>query len=265
MISSWPGQAGARRWRILDRVSQGRQLTIPSDGYEAFLLPRVAGRGRPGGGPKTVPYDFIADLHRVAPCLFTLAETTFDFGEILERCRGWGWTLTEETPDLGVARFLVGGHREAVFDSGKFGGPKGRAYLWIALCYWPDDDSRSGDPRGVRGDAGGERGDFDARFEAACEELRGLLGSPNGQGKYEYRHRVGWPYLYAVWRAERGFLVLQQDELDIQLGLDISIWVLARRGGEALPSFPLSTEGLTGDPSVSTGSADPLWDRDLDG
>src|SRR5262249_46626912 len=183
--------------------------------------------------------------------------------EVVERCRGWGWILTENVPDLGVARFLAGDHREVVFGSGEFVGLGERSYLWMALCYWPDDgDSRSPDGEEVREDAGGgdggDRGDFDARFEAAREELRNLLGPPAGQGKYEYRNRVGWPYLYAVWRAKRGFFVLQQDELDIQTGLDISIWVVAGRVGEVLPRFPLSAEG-------PSGNADPLWDRELDG
>jgi hypothetical protein len=217
----------------------------------------------PGGCLKAVPYDFIANLHRVAPHLLTLAGTTFGFGEIIERCRGWGWTLTDEDPDLGVARFRVGDDREVVFDSGKLGGLNGRACLWMALCYWPDDDdSRPADGEEIRdnagGDDGGDRGDFDAGFEAAREELTSLLGRAAGQGKYEYRHRAGWPYLYAVWRAERGFFVLQQDELDIQFGFDISIWVLSSTGGEALPRFPLRAEG-------PSGIGDPLWDRELDG
>jgi hypothetical protein len=206
----------------------------------------------------------------VASRLFSLAESTFDFDEVEKRCRGWGWILTEDDPDLGVARFCVEDGCEVVFDSGKSGGLNGRACLWLALCYWPDDeDSQSADGQEGRGDAGGEagggRGDFDARFEAACDELRKSLGPPAGRGKYQYQHRAGWPYSYAVWRAKRGFLALQQDELDIQFGFDISIWVLAARDGEALPSFPLTGETPTSDLSVSTGTADPLWDRELDG
>lgn len=222
----------------------------------------------PGGGPEIMPYEFIDDLHRVAPCLFSLAETALDFGEVIERCLGWGWVMTETDPDLGVARFLVEDRREVVFTSAKLGGLNGRACLWLALCYWPDDDSQSAD-EGLGADAGaedgGERGDFDARFEAACSELMDSLGPPAGRGKYEYRHRAGWPYRYAVWRAERGFFVLQQDELDIQFGFDLSIWVLARRAGETMPSFPLTVEGQGVGPAAPTGGVDLLWDRELDG
>ena len=213
-------------------------------------------------------YDFIDVLHQVAPCLFSLAETTFDFDEVEKRCRGWGWMLTEDDPDLGVARFGVDEANAVVFDSGKSGGLNGRACLWLALCYWPDDeDSQSADGQDGRGAAVEEagRGEFDARFEAACGELRKSLGPPAVRGKYEYGHRAGWPYSYAVWCAERGFLVLQQDELDIQFGFDISIWVLSARDGEALPSFPFTAESPKGDPSVSTGTTDLLWDRELDG
>jgi hypothetical protein len=53
---------------------------------------------------------------------------------------------------------------------------------------------------------------------------------------------------------------LQQDELDIQFGFDLSIWILAARKGEVLPSFPHPTDG----PSVATASTDLLWDKELD-
>ena len=212
-------------------------------------------------------YDFIDVLRRVAPRLSSLAETTFDFDEVEKRCRGWGWLLTEDDPGLGVARFRVDEWREVIFDAGKSGGLNGRTCLWLALCYWPDDEaSQSADGQEGRDDAGGETGraDYDARFEAACDELSASLGPPAVRGKYEYGHRAGWPYSYAVWCAERGFLVLQQDELDIQFGFDISIWVLAARDGESLPSFPLTAESPTGNRSASTGITDPRWDRELE-
>ena len=55
-----------------------------------------------------MPYAFIDVLHRVAPHLISLAETTFDFDDVKKRCRGWGWILTEDAPNVGVARFDVG-------------------------------------------------------------------------------------------------------------------------------------------------------------
>jgi hypothetical protein len=67
-----------------------------------------------------------------------------------------------------------------------------------------------------------------------------LLGPPAGRGEFEYAHRAGWSYSYAVWRADRGFLVLQQDELDIQFGFDLSLCVVSAKDGETLPSFPLA-------------------------
>jgi hypothetical protein len=62
-----------------------------------------------------------------------------------------------------------------------------------------------------------------------------------------------------------GFVVLQQDELDIQFGFDISVWVVSGSKGEELPPFPLTVENSEGQPSNRSGPADPLWDHDLDG
>jgi hypothetical protein len=207
-------------------------------------------------------YDFVEVLNHVSRHLFSLTETDFGFEGVVECCRGWGWRPTEVDPDLGVARFLLDDEREAVLTSGEAEGSNGRASLWLPLCYWPEpDDGYPAD--GQQGaDTGDGREDFDARFRAACDELTGSLGPSTARGKFEYRHRPGWPYSYAVWRGERGFVVLQQDELDIQFGFDISVWVLSGRTGEKLPSFPLTAES---DGRERSAPADPLWDRDLDG
>lgn len=204
-------------------------------------------------------------LRHASRQLFWLTESDFRFEEVVERCRGWGWSTSEVDPVLGVARFLLNDTREAVFISREAVGSNGRASLWLPLCYWPDDE----DAHASNGQQGREtclgREDFDARFETACEELTVALGPPSARGKFEYEHRPGWPYSYAVWRGERGFVVLQQDELDIQFGFDMSIWVLSGGKGEKLPSFPLTAESSEGERSTPTGAGDPLWDRDLDG
>ena len=60
-------------------------------------------------------------------------------------------TLTDDDADLGIARFCVDDAFEVVFDSGKSGGLNGRAYLWLALCYWPDElDGESADGQRCR-------------------------------------------------------------------------------------------------------------------
>ena len=173
-------------------------------------------------------FSFIDLLRLVAGPLISLADTTFDHHHVRERCCAWGWQLNEDDSGLGVARFGVADRREIVFDSGKLGGLNGRACLWLVLCYWPEDEECEIEvcpdrPNGVGDDAGGSRTEFDDRFVAAYDELCHLLGPPAGRGEFEYAHRAGWSYSYAVWRADRGFLVLQQDELDIQVGFDLSL------------------------------------------
>jgi hypothetical protein len=218
-----------------------------------------------------VRYDFIDLLHLLAPRVYSLAASDFKFDQVKDQSRGWGWETTEDFPDVGVLRFLVDDTHEVVFDSAKSGGLSGRAFVWAAVCYWPEDEDchPAEDQRVRRGggsdaDSDSERGEFDAKFEALCEELTNLLGAPTGQGKYEYAHRPDWPYHYAVWRARHGFLILQQDELDIAFGFDISLWAVAARDGEALPSFPLNAPSPKGDSSAPASTIHPLWDRELD-
>lgn len=210
-------------------------------------------------GQEIENHHFLEILDRHALSLYSLTETAFDFEEVRERCCHLGWKLSEEDLEFGVARFQLEDGREAVFDSGKMGGLNGRAFLW--LPHWPDyaDESTDNGGESARG-----RQYFDSLFEAAFDTLQRHLGQPMGRGQYEYRHRSQWPYFYALWRGERGFLVLQQDELDIQFGFDVSIWILAEKKGEALPSFPLTAEADGGSP-VTTDPAEPLWDRELDG
>lgn len=184
-------------------------------------------------------------------------------------CRGWGWTLIEHDPALGVARFSRDDGPEAMLESGEGGGLNGKAYLWLPLCYWPDeeDEPAAGAPTG-RGDdvgCGDGRQEFDAWFAAAQDEVERRIGGPARSGKYEYRHRVGWPYSYAVWRGQSGCFILQQDEIDIQFGFDISIWIVAAEKGGALPAFPLTGESGPRSSPTSTDVRDSLGDRDLDG
>jgi hypothetical protein len=207
---------------------------------------------------------FIAVLHRTSRLVFSLTETDFGFEEVVERCRGRGWRPSEADPGLGVARFRLDDGREAVFTSREADGSNGRASLWLPLCYWPDEEDDCPARQEGRETVVG-REDFDARFEAACDELTGSLGPPTARGRFEYRHRPGWPYSYAVWRGERGFVVLQQDELDVQFGFDISVWVLSGSKGEKLPSFPLTAENTERERSTRSDPADPLWDHELDG
>jgi hypothetical protein len=208
---------------------------------------------------------FIQVLHRASRLLYSLTETDFGLEEVVERCRRRGWRPSEVDPSLGVARFRLDDGREAVVTSREAEGSNGRASLWLPLYYWPDEEDDYVPARQEGRETGVGREDFDARFEVACDQLTESLGPPTARGKFECGHRPGWPYSYAVWRGKRGFVVLQQDKLDIQFGFDISVWVLSGSKGEELPPIPLTAENSKGEPSAWSGPTDPLWDHDLDG
>ncbi len=174
--------------------------------------------------------------------LFSLTSTAFDFNEVKGMCLGWGWRLDYEMPDSGVAWFIPEAAAQACLESREGGGIDGRAYLWFPLDYWPpDEDNPSAGANPGDGSDEGRR-EFGIWFEAALERIRGYLGEPAGSGRYEYPHRKDWPYSYAIWRGDRGVLLLQQDERDIQFGFDLSIWVLSAGGRPDLPSLPLGGE-----------------------
>jgi hypothetical protein len=40
-----------------------------------------------------------------------------------------------------------------------------------------------------------------------------------------YAHRAAWRYSFAGWGLTDATLVLVQDELDIQFGMDVTLWV----------------------------------------
>jgi hypothetical protein len=177
-------------------------------------------------------YGHIPEVSRYLPDLFALTAATLEPEEVQQRCLSRGWKVVEYRPEDGVARFEMADGLSAVVDSGKQGGIGGRPILHLPLYYWPEDEGPQ--PSNLDG-----RGEFDAAFAAARQVTIGCLGEPFGTGTYEYRHRPGWPYSYAVWPGERAFFIILQDEIDIQFGMDVSIWLLGRQEGDPLPSFPL--------------------------
>lgn len=193
-------------------------------------------------------YGHIAEVSRYIPDLFSLTKAILTPEEVNERSRGWGWKLDEYRPEDGVARFELTDGLTAVVDSGKLGG---KAILHLPLYYWPEDeDSQHNNQDG--------RKDFDEAFAAARQATVGCLGEPVAEGSYEYRHRPGWSYSYAVWTGERAFFVLMQDEIDIQFGMDVSIWLLGRQEGEQIPAFPLS-ESAAQPEATETLPSKPWW------
>jgi hypothetical protein len=83
------------------------------------------------------------------------------------------------------------------------------------------------------------RRDFDLAFERAKSRITESLGLPWAQGQYVHDHRPDWTYSYATWPGPAGVLILRQDELDIQFGMEVNVWVQPWDSATPLPTPPI--------------------------
>jgi len=139
----------------------------------------------------------------------------FAYAQTKELARAAGWNLVDDEWDLGYLRFdipFAAGQdppSSLVIEVQESGRPP-RAV--VTLFYFEDYKV--------------DRGPFDEAFRGLAAQLVGVLGAPAQCGEYSYPHRAGWSYSYASWSLADVTFVLVQDELDIQFGMDVSLWVL---------------------------------------
>lgn len=183
--------------------------------------------GNESSGDPLPIHAHISEVTRLAPELFALTASPLVLQHAKDRCLSWGWRLTEYHPEDGIARIELWDGWELVMGTAQSGGIGGRSFVHIPIYYWEVSER-------------GSRTDFDEAFTVARRAVANHLGHPLATGTYEHGHRPGWPYRYGVWRGGHAFFIVMQDEIDIQFGMDVSIWLLGRNEGELLPSFPLS-------------------------
>jgi hypothetical protein len=65
---------------------------------------------------------------------------------------------------------------------------------------------------------------FNSAFHSAAEAIAQFLGAPtvSGERKLDFRK---WSYAYYRWSLPEGEFTLVQDELDIQDGMDVTLWI----------------------------------------
>jgi hypothetical protein len=169
----------------------------------------------------------------VAPALRPLYSLTSlsDWTTVVDRCKSFGWRVAEEEPDAGYARFLIGEHLGIYADTGAGGG---RPFAYGVL-YWFHQLG----PEMAEFYPSPGRSDYDRAYKRSRLTIEALLGAPAAQGEYRYDFRPDWPYRYAVWTGDAGVLILRQDELDIQMGMDINVWVQPWNPSDPVPSPPI--------------------------
>jgi hypothetical protein len=171
------------------------------------------------------PYEFRPYIEP----LFSLTSMT-DWSELAARCRSFGWKADADFPDDDVwllgdrLRFCVG-HSDANEE---------RPFGFVFVYFFED----------VREPGMAEfyppgRSDYDRAYATALSQIREVIGDPAAQGEYRYHFRSDRPYHYAIWPGEAGVLILRQDEIDIQFGMDVNLWVQPWSPEEPLPVPPI--------------------------
>jgi hypothetical protein len=147
--------------------------------------------------------------------LRAISRAGFAYASSKAMCEAVGWKLVDDEPDLGYVRYTMrlGGvgpdqRRLLSVQIAEAGNPP---WAFVPLFYFEEYDEG--------------REPFDRAFRSLSGHLAGFLGAASQVGSYTYRHRAGWSYSFAGWALADATLLLVQDELDIQFGMDVTLWV----------------------------------------
>jgi hypothetical protein len=141
----------------------------------------------------------------------SIARAGDNYDAIKRLLAGTRWEIEEDEVDLGFLRIfipdatdefyrLIIGYRD----------PNHPPYLILSFSVFPDLTENLAA--------------FDSVFKAAAETLSRPLGTPAVTGKHQLKLR-DWPYAYQRWSLPEGEFTLVQEELDIQEGMDVSLWI----------------------------------------
>jgi hypothetical protein len=149
----------------------------------------------------------IAVLRSISCAGFTYAPT-----RVL--CEAAGWRQVDDEPDQGYVRYdmpLDANPDEQSQLSVLIAGRNKYPLAFLPLFHFEEYDKG--------------REPFDIAFRGITLHLSGFLGAAARWGDYSYPHRADWSYQFAGWSLSDATLVLVQDELDIQFGMDLTLWV----------------------------------------
>ena len=216
-----------------DAAMRALNAIADDPGGEWFLLSSY----RPQHATGLEPFDTeslmtLGEPVDVSPCLQELYSLTSlaEWRGATGRCKSFGWAVDEERPDDGVAWFLPAPGLRVYVDTGATAArPFGCLVLYRFEEVAPEmaEFYRAG------------RADYDGAYDRVLSTVIASLGEPVARGDYRHAHRPEWPYHYADWPGEAGVLILRQDELDIQCGMDVNLWVQPWDPSEPLPKPPI--------------------------
>lgn len=147
-------------------------------------------------------------------------------GELREYCTANGWCEREP----GAGHFVVEAPielRTATADDEEACPARVVLHQWEDWCV-EDHPNKAEYAKALRA--------FDDLYQRADTLLSARWGTAMTRGRYRMEHqRMRW----AMWPGVGGLRILAQDEPDIQLGMELDIWLVPWREGEDLPEMPL--------------------------
>ncbi len=174
-----------------------------------------------------MPLGVPIDIRPFVRQLFSLTAIP-DWGGINKRCRSFGWKQDDAYPEDSL--WFLGDKLRLCTEAGT---SSGQAFAFVVLYFFDELGPEMADfcPPG--------RADYDRAYETSESQVAAVLGDPATRGEYRYPFRSEWPYRYAIWPGEAGVLILRQDELDIQFGMDVNLWVQPWDPATPLPTLPI--------------------------
>ncbi|WP_435016247.1 hypothetical protein TA3x_003811 [Tundrisphaera sp. TA3] len=161
--------------------------------------------------------------HAALSVLRDIARSGFSYAPTKALAEAAGWDLRDDEPGLGYVRFdrrMTAESDEGCPLSVMVNGGEHPPFAYVTLAWFEDYEV--------------ERGPFDEMFRIPYESLTSILGESSQSGHY---HQVDWDYSFAGWTLPDCTLILVQDELDIQFGMDVSLWALPAGRLIALPVY----------------------------
>jgi hypothetical protein len=158
--------------------------------------------------------EVVAPSKEAIAVLRALSGVGFAYASCKALCENAGWGLVDDEPDLGYVRYAMrlGDDTDQrsllsvrIVEAGK------PPWAFVPLFYFEEYDEC--------------REPFDRAFRSLSGHLAGFLGTASRAGSYSYPHRAGWSYSFIGWELVDATLMLVQDELDIQFGMDVTLWV----------------------------------------
>lgn len=156
----------------------------------------------------------VAPSEPLVSVLRAISRAGFAYAPTKSLCAAEGWHLVDDEPGLGYVRYdtlSAAGSDELRPVSVLIAESNELPFAFVPLFYFEEYDEG--------------REPFDRAFRSLADQISSFLGAAARSGEYIYPHRAQWSYWFAGWVLPDATLVLVQDEFDIQLGMDVTLWV----------------------------------------